>query len=149
MQDRGCGTWACSRHRSALRTGSRPYSNPVVCFVFKNIPHTGMHETTWKVGRAAWPQPHRSPLLTDVSWLFHHAQPLPRPLGFLVNASVVARSYFKVCFRLTIIKRRVHEEFIRGNTEHSELILCLYFPLFSPSIFIMYKLTSTQLIFSF
>lgn len=30
---------------------------------------------------------------------------------------------------------------------HSELILCLYFPFLSPSIFIMYKLISTQLIF--
>ena len=143
---RGCGVWACSRHGSALRTGSRPYATPAACCVQEHSSHCGARDTR-KVGRATWPQPHHSPLLTDVSWLSHHAQPLPRPLGFLVNASVVARSYFKVCFRLTIIKRRVHEEFIRGNTEHSELILCLYFPFLSPSIFIMYKLISTQLIF--
>lgn len=61
----------------------------------------------WKVGRATQPQFHSSTMLTDVSCLLHQVQPPLRPLGFLVNASVVARSCFRDCSKLAIIKRRV------------------------------------------
>lgn len=50
--DRGYGIQARSRRGPAMRADCKPYSTPTVCYVFKNIPQTGVHETTWKVGGA-------------------------------------------------------------------------------------------------
>lgn len=82
-------------------------STAMVGCVLKNLPQSGVDETARKVGRATQPQLHGSPVLTDVSCLPHQTQPPLRPLGFLVKASAVAGSSFRVCSRLTIIKRKV------------------------------------------
>lgn len=150
--DRGCWTQAHSRRGRAIRAGCTPewgstllvYSCSVLCV--QDIPQTGVNETAWKAGRATWPQLHSPPMLTDVSCLPHEAQPLLRPLGFLVNASVVARSCFKVCFRPSIIKTRVMKNLLEEALNTLNWF-CLYFPYFSHSIFIMDKQIFTKLTF--